>query len=78
MTEGSAGAHYINGGAAGRCSAGCIDHQRSGTGAGDYAGLKLPVTPDGSPDTPKFTAELNPFTGITVTVYETLPPAATV
>jgi hypothetical protein len=42
------------------------------------AGLKLPVTPDGSPDTPKFTAELKPFTGVTVTVYETFPPAVTV
>jgi hypothetical protein len=42
------------------------------------AGLKLPVTPDGNPDTPKLTAPLKPLSGATVTVYETLPPAATV
>ena len=39
-------------------------------------GLKLPVTPDGNPDVPKFTVPLNPLFPVTVTVYCALPPAA--
>jgi len=31
-------------------------------------GLKLPVTPEGSADTLKFTVPLKPFDGVTVTV----------
>jgi hypothetical protein len=42
------------------------------------AGLNVPVTPDGNPDTPKFTVPVKPFTGVTVTVYELLLPASTV
>ena len=41
-------------------------------------GLKLPVTPDDSPDTPKFTVPVKPLSGVTVTVYEVLLPAVTV
>ena len=41
-------------------------------------GLKLPVAPDGSPDTPKFTVPLKPLIGVTVTVYEVLLPTTTV
>ena len=41
-------------------------------------GLKLPVTPEGSPDVPKLTVPLNPLLPVTVTVYVALPPAATV
>ena len=40
-------------------------------------GLKLPVTPEGNPDVPKFTGPLNPLPPVTVTVYAALPPAAT-
>jgi hypothetical protein len=40
-------------------------------------GLKLPVTPEGSPDVPKLTVPLNPLFPVTVTVYAALPPAAT-
>jgi hypothetical protein len=40
-------------------------------------GLKLPVTPEGNPDVPKFTVPLNPLRPVTVTVYAALPPAAT-
>ena len=40
--------------------------------------LKLPVAPDGSPDTPKFTVPLKPLSGVTETVYEVLLPATTV
>jgi hypothetical protein len=31
-------------------------------------GLKLPVTPDGNPDTPRPTVPLNPLLPVTVTV----------
>ena len=31
-------------------------------------GLKVPVAPEGSPETPRFTTPLKPFTGVTVTV----------
>jgi hypothetical protein len=41
-------------------------------------GLKAPVTPVGSPDTPKLTTPLNPLLGVTVTVYVVLFPSATV
>lgn len=40
-------------------------------------GLKLPVTPDGSPAVPKLTVPPKPLRAVTVTVYAVLPPAAT-
>src|SRR5580704_4509769 len=39
-------------------------------------GLKLPVTPEGNPVTPKFTVPSNPLLPVTVTAYCALPPAA--
>ena len=41
-------------------------------------GLNAPVTPVGSPVTPKLTTPLNPLLGVTVTVYVVLLPSATV
>jgi hypothetical protein len=41
-------------------------------------GLKVPVTPVGNPDTPKFTAPLKPLRAVVETVYDVLPPATTV
>ena len=41
-------------------------------------GLKLPVAPAGSADTPKLTAPLKPLTAVTITVYDVAPPAITV
>jgi hypothetical protein len=41
------------------------------------SGLKLPVTPEGSPDVAKLTVPLNPLLPVAVTVYVALPPAAT-
>src|ERR1700719_1946593 len=35
---------------------------------GNEVGLKLPVTPDGSPDTPKLTVPLKPLMAVAVTV----------
>src|SRR5580692_11279198 len=40
-------------------------------------GLKLPVTPEGSPETPKLTVPSNPLLPVTVTAYCALLPAAT-
>jgi hypothetical protein len=42
------------------------------------AGLKLPVTPAGSPVTEKVTEPLNPFCGVTVIVLAPVPPSRTV
>jgi hypothetical protein len=39
-------------------------------------GLKLPVTPAGNPDVPKFTAPPKPLSAVTFTVYVVLAPTA--
>jgi hypothetical protein len=41
-------------------------------------GLNVPVTPEGSPLTLRFTTPLNPFWLVIVAVYGTLAPADTV
>jgi hypothetical protein len=40
-------------------------------------GLKVPVAPDGNPDTPKLTVPVKPLSGVTVTVYDMGLPTTT-
>ena len=42
------------------------------------AGVNTPVAPEGRPVTLKATVPVNPFAGVTVAVYDVLPPGATV
>ena len=42
------------------------------------AGLKEQVSPAGKPEQAKLTGELNPISGVTISVTTPLPPASTV
>ena len=46
-------------------------------GAATFCGLKLPVMPDGNPDTERATAALNPPSACAVRVIDTFPLAET-